>query len=135
MKLLTPLMLILVAVLTSSCTEKDSSPTFSKWTKVRTNSMGTNIYIDFERIRKVDGYTYYWSLLDFPKPSPNDYLSVKTYKQADCKLFRVKTLRLSGYKDPMGNGIEKPFDTHDEEWDSPISGGPIANDLKKVCSK
>ena len=112
-----------------------SSPSFSEWTKVRTNSMGINFYIDFERIRKADGYTYYWFLSDYLKLSPNGYLSVKTYKQADCNLFRKRTLSYSFYKEPMGKGIETLDNTHDEEWDYPISGSPGAYDLNKACGK
>ena len=40
---------------------------FAGWTKVGKNTRGDAFYVDYERIRKVDGYVYYWELTDFVK--------------------------------------------------------------------
>jgi len=60
-------------------------------------------YVDFERIRKHDGYVYWWYLADYLKLAHGD-LSVKVYNQGDCKLFRYKKLSYSFHKEPMGGG-------------------------------
>ena len=81
-----------------------SSTSFAGWTELSKNSSGDNFYVDFERVRKVDGYVYWWELTDYLKPDKNGHLSGKVYQQGDCKLFRFKTLSYSFHKEPMGGG-------------------------------
>ena len=45
-----------------------SSVAYAGWTKVTTDTSGVSIYIDFDRIRKTVIKTYFWKLVDFPKP-------------------------------------------------------------------
>jgi len=59
--------------------------------------------VDFEKIRKHDGYVYYWTLIDYLKPEQG-ILSAKVYYQGDCKQFRFKGLSFSCHKEPMGGG-------------------------------
>ena len=68
-----------------------SSPSFAKWMKVGESVDINTFYVDFERIRKHDGYVYYWMLVNLLKPQSGD-LSIKYYRQVDCQLFRFKTL-------------------------------------------
>ena len=100
---------------------------FAEWTKTVANKNGDVFYLDLERIRKVDGYVYYWTLGDLLKPTDFGDLSVKTYRQGDCKKFRVKSLSYSFYKEPMGEGrgevLSEPMnwvyptpDSADEIW-------------------
>jgi hypothetical protein len=81
-----------------------SSPSYAEWTKVSDNTGGDTYYVDFERIRKVDGYVYYWMLSDYLKPTKFGDLSSKVYYQGDCKLFRTMRLRSSYHIQPMGEG-------------------------------
>ena len=71
-----------------------STPSYAEWTKVGANVSGDTFYVDFERIRKHGGYAYYWSLGDYLKPTKNERLSDKSYRQGDCKLFRERILWL-----------------------------------------
>ena len=45
-----------------------SSTSFAEWTKVGVGMDGDSYYVDFERIRKVDEYVYYWQLADLNEP-------------------------------------------------------------------
>ncbi len=64
------------------------SPTsFAEWTKVDKNVVGDTYYVDFEKIKKVNGYVYYWVLHDFLKPNKWGELSFKTYIQSDWKVL------------------------------------------------
>ena len=81
-----------------------SSASFAEWTKVSTNVKGNTLYMDFERIRKHDGYVYWWVLTDLLKPTKSGTFSYKAYSQGDCKLFRFKDLSFYFYKGPMGKG-------------------------------
>mgnify|MGYP006102876041 CR=1 FL=1 len=113
-----------------------SSPSFSEWTAVAA-SAETRVYVDFERIRKIDGYLYIWDLTEYFKPDEYGVMSAKGYRQADCKLFRFKWLSVSFHKDPMGGGINElknPIKkTQDWEYASPNSLDEII--LNKVCSR
>ena len=40
-----------------------SSPSYAEWTKVgELVSNGSTFYVDFERIKNVDGFVYWWDL-------------------------------------------------------------------------
>jgi hypothetical protein len=112
-----------------------SSPSYAGWTEVEKNVVGSTSYVDFDRIRKHDGYVYYWVLSDLLKPSKSGVLSVKAYYQGDCKLFRLKYLSLSFYTEPMGNGtLTGSNNTPDKEWRYPPPSSSGETVLNSVCS-
>ena len=112
-----------------------SSSAFAEWTKVNTNVRGDIYYVDFERIRKHDGYVYYWTLADYSKPSPYGDLSSKVYEQVDCKLFRSKYISSSYYTQPMGKGMPSiTRNTPDKDWNYPPPKSAHENILNSVCS-
>ena len=111
-----------------------SSTSFGGWTKVGTDG-GDTFYVDFERIRKVDGYVYYWELTDFAEEI-HKYWSSKIYIQVDCKLFRYKWLSLAYHKLPMGKGIsdeDKPVKKH-QGWKYPQPNSIAETITQSVCS-
>jgi hypothetical protein len=113
-----------------------STPSYAEWTKVSKNDIGNIYYVDFERIRKNDGYVYFWKLSDYIKPNKFGSLSSKIYMQVDCKLFRFKFLSDSYYKGPMGTGdanggSNKP----DKEWKYPHPNSSSESILKAVCNQ
>jgi hypothetical protein len=110
-----------------------SSPSYAKWTKVGEGGSGNTYYVDYERIRKHDGYIYFWELEDLLKPD-SGYLSIKIYKQGDCKLFRVKNLSFSFYKEPMGRVTGESF-TPPDKWKYPAPNTKGELVLKSVCSR
>ena len=106
-----------------------SSTSFADWTKLGAHMSGTTYYVDFDRIRKHDGFVYYWVLGDYLKPQ-NGNLSAKVYTQGDCKLFRYKILSVFGHKEPMGAGTGESYQV-EEKWEYP----PPDDFLKSVCSR
>jgi len=99
------------------------------------NAMGDTFYVDFDRIRKHDGYVYYWVLTDYLKPTHGD-LSGTVYQQGDCKLFRYKVLSASFYKQPMGRGsgdVSEPSKKF-QGWRYPSPNKVDESILKSVCS-
>ena len=113
-----------------------SSPSYSEWTKITEGgASGNTHYVDFERIRKVDGYVYYWVLTDLLKPDENGTLSGKAYVQGDCKLFRVKGLSFYSQKEPMGGGTGDSYNPENPEWDYPPPNSSMEIALKSVCSR
>ena len=112
-----------------------SSSSYAEWTKVDESVDGDKFYVDFERIRKHDGYVYFWDLTDFLKPNKWWSLSGKTYKQGDCKLFRFKSLSYSFHKEPMGGGngdVQEPFK---KDWMYPPPDSSAESILKQVCNR
>jgi hypothetical protein len=110
-----------------------SSPSYAGWTALGTSSNGDTFYVDFDRIRKVNGYVYYWDLVDFLKPE-QEYLSATGYQETDCKLFRKKILTENYFTDKMGRGTSKSVTPKNPEWGYPPPNSVIEYILKQVCS-
>jgi hypothetical protein len=110
-----------------------SSPSYAEWTEVTKNKKGMTFYVDFERIRKHDGYIYYWNLSDYLKPN-RGYFSDQKYEQGDCKLFRFKILSATFHKVPMGGGNGEN-QTNAQGWIYPPPNSIIEKILKSVCSR
>ena len=126
-------LLLMFALLFS--TAMQSSPVRAEWTRVIENENGTIFYVDLERIRKHDGYVYYWQLADNLKPW-DEFFSSTLYIQGDCKLFRLKTLSFSSHKKPMGEGgAAKTDNTPDKDWFYPPPESAAETVLKLVCSQ
>jgi hypothetical protein len=112
-----------------------SSSSYAEWTKVSENVNGNTFYVDYERIRKHDGYVYWWELLDYLKPTSTGRLSGKTYNQGDCKLFRLKILSYSFHNEPMGGGTGDTGNVPDEGWDYPSPDSSVEEVLQSVCNR
>ena len=93
-------------------------------------------YLDFERIRKYDGYVYYWTLADFSTPTKKGYFSAVHYWRGDCELFRLKNLAETGYRGQMAKGeILGTSNKEDIDWTYPNPNSPNEYILKVVCSR
>ena len=111
-----------------------SSNSFADWTKVNESEIG-NHYVDFGKIRKQDGFVYFWTLFDLLKPDSDGDLSYKNYKQGDCKLFRFKSLIFSFHKEPMGGGTGETGNPENLEWNYPSLNSGDRMTLKFACSR
>ena len=107
-----------------------SSTSYAEWAQVTKGVDGNTFYVDFDRIRKVDGYVYYWGLTDYLKPYAGAW-SVTSYSQVDCNLFRAKFLAASFHSEPMGKGTVKTGTPPDDWIYPPNSNAESA--LKFVC--
>ena len=111
-----------------------SSPSYAEWTKVSKSVDGDTFYVDFERMRKHDGFVYWWELGDYLKPHRGD-LSVKRYNQGDCKSFRYKVLSYSFHKEPMGGGTGDVQEPIKKGWKYPPPNSVNEIFLKSVCNR
>jgi hypothetical protein len=115
-----------------------STPAYSEWTKVSKGVDGRSFYLDFDRIRKHDGYIYLWILTDYLKPTKYDgTLSIKVYTQNDCELFRYKYLTYIFHKEPMGGGIGDTLEPPEgnKGWKYPSPNSSAEEIIKQVCNK
>ena len=124
----------LLTIITLVFTMMFSSTSFAEWTKVGESVTGNTFYVNFERVRKVDGYLYWWQLTDYSKLDKYGDLSAKTYKQGDCKLFRLLTLSFSYHKEPMGGGTGD-VNTLKQDWVYPSPESMNDTILTQVCNR
>ena len=110
-----------------------STPSYGEWMGVSTNVSGTTFYVDFERIRKHDGYVYFWIMSNLLRPDESGTLSGKGYYQGDCKLFRFKGLSYSFHKEPMGKGTGDSSNPKNPELEYPPPNSVSETVLKSVC--
>ena len=129
------LLLSTVMFSSPSYAEYFSSPSDVEWTKVNKDADGNTNYVDFKRIKKNDGYVYWWILSDILKPTLQGHLSSRTYNQGDCKLFRVKYLSWVFYIEPMGGGTGNSGVPKNPKWDYPGPNSVMENILRAVCSR
>ena len=108
-------------------------PSYGEWIQKGKND-GGDFYDDFERIRKIDGYVYWWLLTDFLKPNNYGYLSSKTYQQGDCNHFKLKNLIFNFYKKSMGSGTTETYTPKNSEWKYPPPYSTFELILKSVCN-
>ena len=124
----------LLTILTVFFTVMFSPPSYAEWTKVDENVNGASHYVDFERIKNVDGFVYWWDLTDYLKQTQYGHLSAKLHRQGDCKAFRYKFLRFYFYKEPMGGGVGQVEEPEEEDWQYPHPNSAQSVILKSVCN-
>ena len=110
-----------------------SSSSYGEWERLEIKNIQNKYYIDFDKIEKVDGFVYWWDVTDFLKPTPEEYLSVRGYKQGDCKLFKFKNMTFFFHKDAMGKGVGD-FYVPPERWNIPPQGTISEIAMKAVCN-
>jgi len=123
----------LLSIFTLFFTLMFSSTSFAEWFAMTRNKNGDTFYVDFDRLRNHDGYIYYWALTDYLKPSEDGYLSVKSYYQTDCKLFRFMLLSIILHKQPMGRGVAETHNLKNPEWSYPSPKSVDEVILEDVC--
>ena len=126
-------LLLIFALLFS--TAMSSSPVRAEWTQVSENEDGNTFYVDFERIRKHDGYVYWWELQDYLTPTVDGDMSAASYKQGDCESFKYKALSYLFYKLPMGKEHGDSVNPKVQDWKYPPPTSTAEIILKLVCSR
>ena len=124
----------LLTIFTLLFTVMIPSTSFAGWTKVGSNDDGSDFYVDFERIRKHDGFVYWWDLVDYLKPKRGVWSS-QTYYEGDCGKFRLRILGDVFHKQPMGRDIGTSSTRKNPEWSYASPRSIDETILKSVCSR
>jgi hypothetical protein len=111
-----------------------SSVCFAEWVKLIANDLGTNFYVDLDRIKKHDGYVYSWGLADYLTPSEDGDMSLTYYSKIDCNFPREQTLQFTRYKGPMGEGVSNTWNSYNKNWKYPQPNSVNEFLLKTVCN-
>ena len=110
-----------------------SFPSLGEWTKITRNTDKDVFYIDFDKIKKIDGHVYYWTLIDFSKMDQEGDLSEKNYRKVDCKNSRKSFLRRIFYNQSMGRGQLTDYDEGLNKWTYVIPDSTDEFILNIVC--
>ena len=110
-----------------------SAGSWAEWTLLGGGNDGTKTYVDFDKIHKIDGFAYYWSLTDFLEPD-YELLSVKMYAAADCEAFRFMPVSLLVYKLPMAEEEAILRSIPDPKWNYAQPGSVREVTLEAVCA-
>jgi len=112
-----------------------SAGSWAEWTAVASSGGGSNTtYVDFDRIRKVNGLVYYWRVRDSLEPSSTGTMSTKLYSKVDCETMREMDLSFSWYKLPMAEGTAAGTFTPDPEWNYAEPDSLLEGTLQAVCA-
>ena len=123
----------ILAVLVMTFSMQFSAGSWAEWTEVSEGITGTKVYVDFDKIHKIDGFAYYWSLTDFLEPF-SELLSVKMYAAADCEAFRFMPVSLLVYKLPMAEGEAILTSIPDPKWNYAPPDSALEDILEAVCA-
>jgi hypothetical protein len=112
-----------------------SAFSYAEWTQIGEDEDERIYYVDYQRIRKEEGYVYWWRLVDNLKPNKSKYLSFKSYSQGDCDLLRIKHLKFFLYPQRMGKGISENKNPVDPQWETPFTDSIDEEVMKVVCNR
>ena len=113
-----------------------SSSSLAGWENVGENISGDNYYIDFKKIKKNNGYVYYWVLRDYLKPDKWNDMSSKTLYEADCNTpIKDRKIYSTYHVQPMGNGKPSTISPDKSDWYYPSPDSMAEFMLETVCDR
>ena len=111
-----------------------SSPSYADWTKV-SETENTTYYLDFDNIKKKDGYVYFWKLSNYLKPDEWKDMSNKTLMEADCNIpMKARKIYATYHSQPMGNGEPSTISPKKRDWEHTVPNTAIESMLNIICS-
>jgi hypothetical protein len=118
-----------------------TSSLHAEWKYISTNKdSGEKFYIDTKTLKKIDGYIYFWNLIELPKAveiSETDSIkSMQSYNQVDCKFPKSMVVTRYIFDGSMGNGklIKTPMPDYKlNTWEYPPPESSFSHMLTYVC--
>jgi hypothetical protein len=89
--------------------------------------------MDYERIKKNNGYHYFYLLMDLSEPDRDGDLSYSLYQKIDCSENRLQNLSEFYYTQPMGQGNLTSNNVTNPKWEYPPPGSMMQTMLEEVC--
>ena len=116
-----------------------STSVYAEWTFISKNTLANEYYINLEEIRKIDGYTNFWLLNNYPQNDEYGDLSSSMYVKGDCKNYRMKFNQMIFYPEEMGNGkVNNVLNTENDPentWLYPPSDSPFGIAMNIACKQ
>ena len=125
---------LLFIILTILSTSVDA-----EWTFISKNTLANEYYINLEEIRKIDGYTNFWLLNNYPQKDEHGDLSSSMYVKGDCKNYRMKFNQMIFYPEEMCNGkvnsVLNPENDPENKWIYPPSDSSFGVAMNIACKQ
>ena len=110
-----------------------SSASYAKWTKVSASDSNT-YYIDVGKVKKKDGYVYYWELSDYLKLDKWKRMSSKSLMEGDCNIPRkAREIYVNYYSQPMGIGLASMSSSEKQDWHHSVPNSALERMLNFAC--
>lgn len=107
----------------------------AEWDRVVTSVSGRTFYLDLSTIKKTAiGYRV-WELANYAKPNEVGAFSHKALMEFDCSEERSRSIQLSGFSEPMGEGAVGDITTSPNQWSYVVPQSVDETLLKTVCSR
>ncbi len=111
-----------------------STTSWGEWTYVTGNVSRIKYYYDKDRIRKSGKLIYFWELHDHLKPI-GENLSLISYTELDCSIFRFKNLKFMFFNKSMGEGKMTGDLFPKEDWNYPKPNTFLETMYNKICEE
>ena len=107
-----------------------------EWTYLARDKFGHKIYVDYDRISKKNGFTYFWNLTNFIEPQALNTMSLIGFNMLDCKMPRQFTiLQVSATDQYFGDGNGTTSFRPPENWVVPLPETVMESLLNEVCKR
>jgi hypothetical protein len=116
-------------------TESYSEP-YSSFKWIFLKKIGSDdMYLDPSNFRYMDGYVFWYELIDLHKPLEGKVSSMINYKKGDCVEMKYKYLSMFLHSGRMGENFlgDQPISGENKEWRFTFPGKLPYDILKIVC--
>ncbi len=111
-----------------------SSPSvFADWKYIGYSTGGSEWYIDYQTVKKNNGYYNFYILTDLIEPDKDGDLSYAAYRKVDCKESRYMILSEFYYSKNMGKGKLTKNPNKNPEWNYPPPGSMNQTVIRTLC--
>ena len=114
-----------------------ASPAWAEWEFVVETESGTQVFIDFQTVRKEAHSVKVWQLTNYPKlqntPSGLGIFSLRTRYEFDCKEETSRMLAITAFPEQYARGKELGHEGESNKWEHIAPRSTHSEVLKKVC--
>jgi len=114
-----------------------ASPAWAEWEFVVETESGTQVFIDFQTVRKEAHRVKVWQLTNYPKlqntPSGLEIFSLRTRYEFDCKEETSRMLAITAFPEQYARGKELGHEGESNKWEHIAPRSTHSEVLKKVC--
>jgi hypothetical protein len=111
-----------------------SNSAMAAWTQVVQNGSDA-VYADISTISKTGNKVKMWNLFNLTKRTGDNYMSLKSLQEFDCKERKNRIVSYSTYSGSMGNGNMVKSSNRAHEWLPVKSGGVMEKLWNTACGK
>lgn len=110
-----------------------SASAMEKWTQITDNESDT-VFTDISSVSKSGNKVKMWNLLNLKKNVGDNYSSLKSLQEYDCKENKSRVISYTTYSAKMGNGNVVKSNTTTHDWLPVKPGGRTALLWKTACT-